>query len=107
MANINYLRDTTALGVSALIQKQQPLRVRPAPGYQLATPPGGPRTGQMTSSDFWEIVIPISVGLSAYHGYKRHNDSLGWGLGWGLLGGLFPIITPTVAFAEGFGKRVR
>ncbi len=45
-----------------------------------------------------------SIGASAYHGYKR-NNSVGWAIGWGLLGGLFPIITPAVAFAQGFGKR--
>ena len=56
---------------------------------------------------------PISTALSmissaacAYHGYKR-NGSFGWGLGWGLLGGMFPIITPTIAVAQGFGKPSR
>lgn len=101
MANINYLRDTTALGLSALIRTNaRPLGAIP-PG-----PPVAPAvsTGQ-SSVGFWEIVVPISAALSGYHGYKRNNDDLGWGLGWGLLGGLFPIITPTVAFAQGFAKR--
>ena len=45
-----------------------------------------------------------SVALSTYHGYKR-NNSLGWALWWGFMGGLFPVITPVIAFAQGFGKR--
>lgn len=50
------------------------------------------------------VVWPASVAASAYHGYKR-NRSVGWAVAWGLLGGLFPVITPAIAFAQGFGKR--
>ena len=46
----------------------------------------------------------ISAILSGYHGYKR-NNSIGWAIGWFALGGIFPVITPTIAFAQGFGKR--
>lgn len=52
----------------------------------------------------WAVLSTASAALSGYHGYKR-NNSLGWGIAWFALGGLFPIITPTVAFAQGFGKR--
>lgn len=45
-----------------------------------------------------------SVALCAYHGYARHNGSIGAAIGWGLLGGIFFPITPAVAFAQGFGK---
>lgn len=45
----------------------------------------------------------ISSALSAYHGYKR-NDSVGWALWWGLMGSIAPVITPTIAFAQGFGQ---
>jgi hypothetical protein len=58
-------------------------------------------------STFGKVYIAlgtISAILSGYHGYKR-NNSIGWGIGWFLLGGTFPIITPTIAFAQGFGKR--
>lgn len=47
-----------------------------------------------------------SMALSTYHGYKR-NDSVGWAIAWGLLGGLFPVITPAIALAQGFGERKR
>lgn len=42
--------------------------------------------------------------VSLYHGYRR-NNSLGWGLLWGLMGATFPLITPTVALAQGYAVR--
>ena len=51
----------------------------------------------------WGVAALASAGASAYHGYKR-NNSVGWGVVWGLLGSLFPVITPAVALAQGFGK---
>ena len=52
---------------------------------------------------FWGIASTASMAASAYHGYKR-NDSIGWALWWGFMGALFPIITPTIALAQGFGQ---
>lgn len=49
----------------------------------------------------------LSAGASAFHGYRRNRGSLGWAIGWGLLGGMFPVITPAVALAQGFGKPAR
>ena len=46
----------------------------------------------------------VSSGASAYHGFKRNRDSVGWGIWWGLMGGLFPIITPAIGFAQGWSK---
>lgn len=54
----------------------------------------------------WGVLRTASVGLSAYHGYRR-NQSIGWGIGWGVLGGIAPIITPAIAFAQGFGQRAK
>ena len=45
-----------------------------------------------------------SVGVSAYHGYKRNNGSIGWAIGWALLGGLFPVIVPAIALGQGLGE---
>lgn len=53
---------------------------------------------------FWVAVDMASGAASAYHGYKR-NESVGWAAWWGLMGLSFPIITPAIAFAQGFGKR--
>lgn len=58
----------------------------------------------MWLSMLWGVLSTVSAALSGYHGYKR-NNSLGWGLGWFVLGGIFPVVTPTIAFAQGFGKR--
>jgi hypothetical protein len=52
---------------------------------------------------FWGVASTVSTGLGAYHGYKR-NSSIGWAIWWGLMGGIFPIVTPAIAFAQGFGK---
>ena len=106
MANINYLRDTTAQGLAAMAAPQ---RSRDLLAPRLVPQNAGAAamisTGQQTATGaFWEIAIPLSVAASTYHGYKRHSGSLGWALGWGVLGGLFPIITPAVALAQGFGK---
>jgi len=51
----------------------------------------------------YSVLAIASTGLSAYHGYKR-NDSVGWALWWGFCGALFPVVTPAIAFAQGFGK---
>lgn len=53
----------------------------------------------------WGTVVLASAGLSAYHGYKRNDDEWGPAVGWGLLGFIFPVITPIVALAQGFGER--
>lgn len=52
------------------------------------------------------VLGAASVGVSAYHGYKR-NNSTGWAIWWGFMGALFPVITPAIAIAQGFGKRER
>lgn len=44
--------------------------------------------------------------IAAYHGYKR-NKSAGWAVWWGFMGLLFPVLTPAVAIAQGYGKRVK
>lgn len=56
---------------------------------------------------FFGALSLVSSGLAAYHGYKRHRGSIGWAIGWGALGALFPVLTPAVAFAEGFAKPMK
>lgn len=57
-----------------------------------------------TARAVWGMASTVSMAASAYHGYKR-NQSVGWALAWGLMGALFPVITPVIAVAQGFGKR--
>lgn len=52
----------------------------------------------------WAVLGTVSMAASAYHGYKR-NQSVGWALWWGFCGGAFPVITPVIAVAQGYGKR--
>lgn len=47
-----------------------------------------------------------SVGLSTFHGYRR-NQSVPWAVGWGIMGAVFPVITPAIAFAQGFGEPIK
>lgn len=85
----------------------QPYRQRPygvAPyagiGADAATVPATP--APVTVSPVWKALMVASMAASAYHGYKRH-ESIGWALWWGLMGAAFPIITPVIAVAQGFG----
>lgn len=54
----------------------------------------------------WGLLGTASFVASVYHGYKR-NESVGWAIWWGAMGALFPIVTPTIAIAQGFGKPKR
>lgn len=49
------------------------------------------------------LVITAISAACAYHGYKR-NESVGWAIWWGIAGAAFPVITPVIALAQGFGK---
>ncbi len=55
----------------------------------------------------WPTIMGVlsvaSAGASAYHGYRR-NASIGWALWWFLMGSVFPVVTPVIAVAQGFGK---
>lgn len=57
-----------------------------------------------TARKIWGVLALVSGPVSAFHGYRR-NRSVGWAIGWFALGTLFPVITPTIAVAQGFGKR--
>jgi len=81
--------------------------------YISATPPQEPReVGQVDPktasavSIVWGLASTASLAASAYHGYKR-NQSVGWAIWWGFMGGLFPVITPAIALAQGFGKKAK
>lgn len=50
------------------------------------------------------IAVIASAAASGYHGYRR-NHSVWWAGVWFGAGLLFPIFTPVVALAQGFGRR--
>lgn len=59
--------------------------------------------GEAFAGTIFGVLQVASIAASAYHGSKRNGGSFGWAVGWGILGGLFPVITPAVAVAQGFG----
>ena len=65
-----------------------------------------PSTGMSAGAIAYGLIGTASMAASAYHGYKR-NDSIGWALVWGLAGSVFPIITPVIAVAQGFGEKAK
>jgi len=66
----------------------------------------------LDNSGKWKAALPkingvltvISAAACGFHGYRR-NQSIFWSATWFVLGGIFPIITPVVALAQGFGKK--
>lgn len=63
----------------------------------------GAALGNPPDTDTWLLISIASSVASAYHGYKR-NNSLGWAAWWGLVGYVFPVVTPVVALAQGYGR---
>ena len=55
------------------------------------------------SQPWFRVLHMASVGISTFHGYRR-TKTIRWAIGWGLLGGIFPVIVPSIAFAQGLGK---
>lgn len=80
----------------------------PEPPPAPAPPPPSFESGQMKAvgpvAFLWSAASTASMAAGAYHGYRR-NQSIGWALAWGFAGAIFPIITPGIALAQGFGKR--
>jgi hypothetical protein len=71
-----------------------------SPGGQVVSP----SAATVVFTPAVSLLLLLSAGFSAYHGYKRNHDNVGWAFGWGLGGVLFPIITPVIALAEGYAK---
>jgi hypothetical protein len=52
-------------------------------------------------------ICTLSGAVSVFHGYRRNSAGqhpVAWAIAWGALGFLFPIITPVIAVAQGYGK---
>ena len=68
--------------------------------WQQQTRLGAPGSAGVTA---WTILSIASSAASAYHGSKRHGGSIGWGIAWGAVGAIFPVLTPAIGAAQGFG----
>jgi hypothetical protein len=84
---------------SRLVQARQGVPLVAGPGQWLRFNPANSWLGKTG----WWALSSASLAASAYHGYRR-NESIGWAIWWGLMGGAFPVITPAIALAQGFGK---
>lgn len=73
-----------------------------------ATPPAAASgTGFKMSANGMVLSASLSLlsgAVSAVHGWKRDHTPISV-FGWGVLGMMFPIITPAVALAQGYGRR--
>lgn len=79
----------------------------PPPTDQLAPPAGSYNgNGGYMSYQPYALLATASMAASAYHGYAR-NESVPWALWWALMGAMFPIVTPAIGLAQGWGKRKR
>jgi hypothetical protein len=53
------------------------------------------------------MIRKVAVLASAYHGVKRNNGSIFWGLAWAAAAYVTPLngaIVPALGVAQGFGK---
>lgn len=58
-----------------------------------------------TTQKVFLAVHGVILMAVSYHGYKRNQNSVPWGLSWGLGGLLCPSVTLAFALTQGFAKR--
>jgi hypothetical protein len=74
-------------------------------GVPIEVVQAGASAASHAKTEFWKDGLTLaSAVLSAFHGARR-NNSVVWGAWWFLMGSTFPIFTPVIALAQGFGKR--
>jgi hypothetical protein len=97
-------RGVQGLGQEEAPSTEAPPSTLPPPSLK---PLAMPKAEEITALGvIGTLVGTASMAASAYHGYKR-NNSVGWAIWWGFMGGVFPVITPVIAFAQGFGKPIK
>lgn len=63
-------------------------------------------SSRLSSSKIMGVLTIASAAASAYHGYRR-NQSIGWAAVWFGAGIVFPLFTPVIAVAQGFGREAK
>lgn len=117
MINTNFL----PIGIGPTVPQLAGLGARTKMTARLSTQPIPPPPATTTTVNGpWSVArgldLPIgktaamaltvsSAAVSAYHGTRRNNGSVFWGVVWFALGAVFPVITPIVGVAQGFGQR--
>lgn len=86
-----------------------PAITQSAPDTKLAGLAG--LAGPLDISPFWVNVysaLSLAGGVvGAYHGYKRHDRSIGWALGWSVFGSMLAPLALPIMFAQGVGKPIK
>lgn len=101
------MKGLLRVGATTPAPATKPLLARVPGPWRLAasaTDPNPLTPAEKDQALIWAGLSTVSMALGAYHGYKR-DSSIGWALWWGLMGAMFPVITPTIALAQGFGKK--
>lgn len=83
----------------------------PPPVASASAPTANPPSASASSADHTDLYIygglalaTLFAGFAAYHGYKRNDDSAGWGVLWGLSGALaWPAVIPA-AVLQGYAE---
>lgn len=92
-------------GGYSILAIQPELRAKAAQFAKRAAALAPSSSGLMKAYDQVKNVASTAVGVaSVYHGYKRNNNSIAWGLAWGAFGTLFWYVAAPVMLAQGFGK---
>jgi hypothetical protein len=47
------------------------------------------------------------AAIAGFHGYRRNNNSVFWGLSWAAGGFVCPVVTLPFAISQGFGRRTK
>lgn len=110
MNDLARVLGTATSPVLVSITNQMPAMTAPSGDPAASMVPRNPylnQDGSMTNAAIaLSLLSTASAAASAFHGYKR-NESVAWALWWGFCGGMFPVVVPTIAVAQGFGKRER
>lgn len=100
----NTVNQATTSAVDATAAAQQTMTTPGLPAT--STAPAASVTGPSAAGAGMMMLMLLSGLASAVHGWKRDHTPIS-AFGWFTLGSMFPIITPTVAIAQGYGKRRR
>lgn len=104
MNDLARVLGTATSPVLVSITNQMPAMTAPSGAVTIPRNPYLNEDGSLTNAAVaLSLLSTASAAASAFHGYKR-NRSVGWAVWWGLMGGMFPVITPTIAVAQGYAK---
>ncbi len=72
---------------------------------RVTTMAGSDESGDVQTAVRAFLVGVFFAALAGYHGYRRNNDSVLWGLSWAAGGFVCPVVTVPFAVSQGFAKK--